>query len=238
MNQIKIPDEAVKYILFQRTAFLKFPNTFTNRWLDRIIPFSLYYKHLVKKQAKCNSINIKTGYIDDMRKEYLSFKDFLPKICTSILDVGCGVAGIDIFLNEHYRESQLVFYLLDKTRISRSVYYLFRRKGAFYNSLEVAKDMLIQNDVLEKNVHLLEATNKNEIVINGNVDLAISLLSWGFHYPIETYLNKVYDLLNKGGSLIIDIRIGTNGINALNNIFNKVEVILTETKYQRVLATK
>ena len=66
----------------------------------------------------------------------------------------------------------------------------------------------------------------------------ISLISWGFHYPVETYLDKAYDVLVEGGSMIIDVRKGTNGIAMIKNLFGEVDVILDAEKFQRVVALK
>jgi SAM-dependent methyltransferase len=206
--------------------------------LSRICPFSIY-NEAVAIQAKIGRSRIKALYEDDMRKEYLSIKDYLPKTCSSILDIGCGVAGIDVFLSEHYKDKQPIFYLLDKTSIENPIFYDFKPKGAFYNSLDAAKAMLIRNGTPERCVHLAEATDNNDIDIDCKVDLVISLISWGFHYPVETYLDKVYDILIEGGSVIIDVRRETNGIHILNNVFGKVEVIFDgDKKIQRVLASK
>lgn len=236
MLQMTVPDEAVKYILFQRGHCLRFPGTFTYRVLDRILPFSIY-NLVVEIEGKIYHSSIKAGYRDKMSKEYLSIKDSLPKTCSSILDIGCGVAGIDVLLNKHY-EGKPTFYLLDKTKIEKSVFYGFKPRGAFYNSLDIAKEMLIQNGISERCVRCVEATDANKIDIHCKVDLVISLISWGFHYPIEIYLDKVYDKLVEGGFLIIDVRKGTNGIELLNNKFSRVDVIYNGRTGQRVLVSK
>jgi len=237
MNQIVVPDEAVKYILFQRTAYQRLTNTWANRVFKRFSPFSIY-NQIVKVDAKFNPSRIKSLYSDDMQQEYLSIKDFLPDNCSSILDIGCGVSGIDVFISKHYKDQKQVFYLLDKTYTENSVFYEFKQKGAFYNSLEVARELLLRNGMSERNISLLVATDNNEISIDGNVDLVISLISWGYHYPVETYLDRVYNLLNKDGRMIIDVRKNTNGIDLLKHAFGKLDVIFNGDKYQRVLASK
>lgn len=237
MPQMAVPNDALKYILYQRTDYLCFPNTFTYRVVNKILPFSIY-KRVVAIEAKIAPKRIKTLYERDMTKEYLSIKDYLPETCDSILDIGCGIGGIDVFLSKHYGDKQPIFYLLDKTRIENDIFYGFEPKGEFYNSLDLAKTMLMSNGIAEKYIHLVEATDKNEIHISDKVDLVISLISWGFHYPVETYLNKAHDVLIEGGSMIIDVRKGTNGIELLNNLFRKVDVILEEKKFHRVLALK
>jgi SAM-dependent methyltransferase len=237
VNQMTVPNEAIKYILFQRTAYQHFPNTFTYRVLKRILPFSIY-NQAVEREARVDSSRIKALYEDDMRREYQSIKEFLPKTCNSILDIGCGVAGIDVFLSKHFKDIHPTFYLLDKTSIEKVVFYDFKHKASFYNSLDVAKEMLIRNGIPKECVHLIEATDNNDINIGSKVELVISLISWGFHYPVETYLDKVHDLLIKGGSLIIDVRKGTADIDILRNVFSKVDVIFDERKFQRVFASK
>ncbi len=233
-----IPSESIRYILFQRTAYLQFPNTFIYRLLDRALPFSIYNRFVENEAKKTDRSRISALYENDMKKEYLSIKDSLPKTCSSVLDIGCGVAGIDVFLNRHYQDQPSVFYLLDKTSVEKSVFYNFSSTGAFYNSLDIAKKVLLLNGIPEKSVHLLEANDDHNIEMDGSVDLVISLISWGFHYPVETYLDKVYTLLNNDGSMIIDVRKGTNGIHLIENIFNRVSIIYDAEKHQRVLAIK
>ena len=237
MSQLAVPNETLKYILFQRTEYLCFPNSFTYRVVNKILPFSIY-KRVVAIEAKIAPNRIKTLYERDMTKEYLSIKDYLPEPCASILDIGCGIGGIDVFISKHYGDKHSILYLLDKTSIEDDIDYGFETKREFYNSLDLAKTMLMSNGIAEKYIYLIEATDQNEIPISDKVDLVISLISWGFHYPVETYLDKAYDVLVEGGSMIIDVRIGTNGIDLLNNIFRKVDVILEEKKFHRVLALK
>jgi len=90
--EMKVPDRAVKYILFQRTSYLRFPNTLVYRVWKWFFPFSIY-NQLVAIEARIDTVRIKTLYEDEMRNEYLSITNFLPKTCCSILDIGCGVAG-------------------------------------------------------------------------------------------------------------------------------------------------
>jgi SAM-dependent methyltransferase len=158
--------------------------------------------------------------------------------CSNILDVGCGVAGLDYFLYCHYNNDKLQLDLLDKTHINRNVYYGYKSRGAFYNSLDLAKELLISSGIPPNNIHLHEATMFNDINVSCKFDLVVSLLSWGFHYPVETYLDRVYDLLRGDGVLIMDIRKGSNGIHVLQRKFNKINIIFEQTKFYRVCTNK
>ena len=234
---MQISNEAVIYIMFQRTSYSRLTNSFIYRVFNKIFPFS-FYNNLVKYEANTNPSRIKALYENDMRREYLLIVKYLPKSCSTILDIGCGLAGIDIFFHRHYQDKSPVFYLLDKTYTEGNVYYGFKSKGAFYNSLKMAQTMLINNGLPLQNIHTLEANENNEINIDGKIDLIISLISWGFHYPVSIYLNRVYNILNNGGSIILDIRKGTDGIEILKNKFTKIEIIMEKSSYQRVLVSK
>jgi SAM-dependent methyltransferase len=237
MNQLVVPEGAIKYILFQRTAYLRILNSSFYGWLNSHLPF--IYKQIVSLEAKVDSSRIKALYEDDMRKEYLSIRESLPKTCHKILDIGCGMAGIDVFLNNHYIDAhQPEFYLLDKTEIAKNIFYHFKPQGAFYNSLEISRKMLTDNGIPEENIYLLEADATNAINIDFNIDLIISLISWGYHYPVETYLDRVYKLLSQDGRLIIDVRKGTDGVDKLKNKFSELNIILDSRKFQRVWAIK
>ena len=172
-----------------------------------------------------------------MRNEYSCIKRYLPERCDAILDIGCGVAGIDAFLNLHYA-SEINFYLLDKSIIQKDIYYQYNEYAAFYNSLDIAKTMLATNGVQTENIHLTEATELNDINIDRFVDLIISLLSWGFHDPISAYINQAYEKLNPGGSLILDMQRGNNAKTELQSKFDRIEIIEENKSPRRILAIK
>lgn len=237
MHNVTIPDPAVAYILFQRTGYLTFTRHPLYRTFKKIVPFSLY-NQLVHKEARKRSGTIKSLYTADMEKEYLSIQNALPPSLDSILDIGCGVAGVDVFLARHYASQCPEFYLLDKTHIENRVFYGFKPAGSFYNSLQVAKDLLAANQIDPSRVHTIEATPQNEIPVDTNVDLIISLISWGYHYPVQTYLENAYNLLAEKGTLIIDVRKNTPGLEQLKNKFKNLEIIIDHKKYVRVLAQK
>ena len=239
VDAYQISDLAAKYILFQRTEYMTFTRSLPFRVMRKLIPL-FNYNRMVEWEAKINSKKIIDRYLTDMEREYLSIKDFLPNNCSRLLDIGCGIAGIDIFLNQHYLNlnRDVDFFLLDKSDIEKNVYYMYEEKGAFYNSLDLAKETLVNNGIKKTSVHLIEATEKNEIKINKDIDLVLSLISWGYHYPVKTYLEKVYDLLSEGGVLILDIRKNTDGIDWLSQKFSNYRTVLERSKYLRVCAIK
>ena len=129
--------------------------------------------------------------------------------------------------------------LLDKTKIDSSIVYNYRENGSFYNSLPLAKFFLVQYGVPAVNITCEECKPDNIIPYSNKFDIVISLLSWGFHYPLNIYLDQVGKLLNNNGILIIDIREGSDGIRQITNHFNSNPILLRQTKtYQRIAIIK
>jgi len=235
---LNIPDEAIKYILFQRTSYLKFPHNWFYRKLKKICPICLY-NTFVNTEAYFRRDAIKRLYCEDMSVEYETIKDHLPQTCKNILDIGCGMAGIDIFLFQHYQsDTNIDYFLFDKTEINPKVFYGYKEKSAFYNSLILAKSFLRLNGIHESKIHLIEVPSNNKISIDCSFDLVISLISWGFHYPLSQYLDNVYELLNENGTLILDLRKKNEDLAILKNRFSSVKQIAEGQKYYRLLATK
>lgn len=135
-------------------------------------------------------------------------------------------------------EGKADIFLLDKTQVDGKVYYKFERRGSFYSSLQVARTLLIANHVPTDRIHTEEATENGQIQAEPDLDLVISLISWGFHYPVETYLERVYALLRPGGRLILDVRKDTNGEERIRQRFSQVERIQETKRSYRLLAIK
>lgn len=233
MHQIQIPNPAVQYILFQRTNYLKVAEA---RLLSRVRPYlpRSFYKRTVLLEALFRGQRIKQLYSDDMYREYEILRPHLPASCAHVLDIGCGVAGIDVLLSRHYAALAPIFALLDKTAVSDNVYYGFETRGAFYNSLAIAKDLLALNGVPEERVTLLEARDDGTIPVKQPVDLAISMISWGYHYPVVTYLEEVKKALSPEGVLILDVRRESAEISLLQSAFRHCDAIYSDAKRLRL----
>jgi len=230
---MEIPSEAIKYILFQRTAYQLIWNQKLVKMFHRIIPRKIYH-WLVGIEALLRRKAVKRHYTLDIEGEYKTIEKYLPQRCDNLLDIGCGVAGIDVCIYNHYVRKPNI-HLLDKTELESAVYYSFNNKGAFYNSLEIAAKVLKDNGVDQNGITLIEASEKNDIEVSKEMDLIISLISWGYHYPVNTYIEQVCGVLKADGVVIIDIRKYSRGIEELKNHFSTVKEIYETPKYTRVL---
>jgi SAM-dependent methyltransferase len=236
MKTITLPKKALPYVLYQRTEYLKSNLLFAGlTYIGLVKPL---YTWTVSMKSKLFAKQIAKSFEADMHSEYTRIAGDLPANARAILDIGCGVAGIDVLLSEHYR-NQTDIYLLDKTAIDSRVYYGFEGRGSVYNSLALSQEILELNDVPKERIHTMEATDDNTLpAVSGGFDLVISLISWGFHYPVKTYIQQVYDALRPGGVLIFDIRSGTNGEDDVDFVFGSHSVVYESGKVLRIKAVK
>jgi SAM-dependent methyltransferase len=236
MPALILPDEALPYVLYQRTEYLS--DRLIHRILNKVRSRFPTLQHLTTRfEASFYKDVITRSFSADMEKEAESLRPHLPSPCQKMLDIGCGVAGVDAFLSQQL-EGRADIFLLDKTQVDDKVYYKFERRGSFYSSLQVARDLLIANHVSSDHIHLEEATEDGRIQAEQDLDLVISLISWGFHYPVETYLERVYTLLRTGGRLILDVRKDTDGEERIRRRFSQVERIQETKRSYRLLAIK
>lgn len=235
MNHFKIPKDAYPLILYQRTQYMKsqgFPR------LYRRLVKTLSFEKLVSLESLFFKKHIAGCYFEDMQREIETLKPHLPATPGAILDIGCGMAGIDVFLSAHYQH-RCNIYLLDKSHVEDEVFYHFESRGAFYNSLALAGEFLRDNGVPAENIFSQEATDDSQILFDQvQFSLVLSLISWGYHYPVSTYLNQVHSRLAADGRLILDVRKGNDQKLEIERLFGNATVILEDAKSERILAIK
>jgi len=180
--------------------------------------------HFIKLQrSNYDKKNIIKKFNEDLAKEFNSIIDFLPDKCESVLDIGCGLAGISVQLHHYYDNPEL--YLVDKNQTSDKVKYGFSEEESFYNSFDVLQEIMIFNNV--ENYKFVDPENDFSNI--KNIDVIISLLACGFHFPLYYYLGRIFQSISKNGIFICDIRKGKEDqIKLLNLYFRKVEEIKTD----------
>ena len=177
-------------------------------------------------------------YTQDIQRDYEGIQKYLPQKAGAILDIGCGVGGIDIFLYQHYIDLCPSMVLLDKTQVSQPLFYGFQNLPSFYNSLTLAKDFLIQNGVPPQKIYTEEARHDEPTLFKNKFDLILSIRSWGFHYPVGTYLDGVDRALAEDGVLILDIRNETGGEDEIQKRFGAIQTIHYSKNFFRIVARK
>lgn len=169
---------------------------------------------------------IRAEYGREIEATFATFRDYLPETADNILDIGSGMAGIDVMLGRHYPEATL--HLLDKSGVSPRINAGFNERAedfAHYNDFDAARELLaangIANPVVCHDMH-------RDPFPDQMFDVVVSLLSWGFHYPIGTYAPRC------SGVMVVDVRKGTDGEDALRE-YGRVTIVHEARKYRRVV---
>jgi len=194
-----------------------------------IITDSMHKYIELQRTGYGKNADIAKCYEGDICRTYESIKAYLPNDCSRVLDIGCGLGGIDLMVYGHYN-GNVELNLFDYSKIDDKIHYGYQNIGSIYNSLELSKEFLVMNGVDEHKIRIHNAENEFPI---GRFDVILSILSCGFHYPVSTYLSKVKDSLN--GVAIFDIRKYSKQEDELRKNFNHVEVIAEYTKCHRTL---
>jgi len=181
--------------------------------------------------ARANRDTVLTEALEVARRECEFFVKATdnPKP-TRIADIGCGYAFADLFLYHRYK-SDIVLIDIEE---SKDRHFGFAESGAGYASLEKAVLFLTSNGVPEDKITTINP-NKQNVTDIGMVDLAISLASCGFHYPVATYESFFGKQISKGGAIVLDIRKGSGGVVDMK-FFGEVDVLARHPKYSTVLA--
>ncbi len=147
-----------------------------------------------------------------------------------VVDIGCGYAFADLLL---YRRYNCDIALID-IETSEDRHFHFAEKGAGYTSLQRARKFLEANGVPSDKITTLNPNTEDPVTL-GEFDLAISLASCGFHYPVNTYETLFRDQMRPGGGIVLDIRKKSGGIKGMKE-FGIVEILEKKRKYSTVIA--
>lgn len=116
-----------------------------------------------------------------------------------LADIGCGYAFIDLMIHRLYG-TKLVLIDIEKTD---DIYFKYEEKGAGYSNLGTARAFLEANGVPSKSIQTINP-EEGDLQRASKVDMAMSLLSCGFHYPVATYADFFHSHVGK--ALLLDIR--------------------------------
>lgn len=141
-------------------------------------------------------------YFETLESDFACIEPFLPERCDTLLDVGGGMSGISILLNEHYG-GNLVVALLDGIDDSPQM----TRHAETFSNYQIARRFLQLNGV-ENTMSI----HPSQPIAPNFFDLVISLKSWCFHYEPQRYLDFVKGCTIAGRTrIILDVRGGLKG---------------------------
>lgn len=163
------------------------------------------------------------AYAEDIQGIFNNIEPCLPTACHSILDVGGGMAGINILLARHYG-SPLVAVLDGESDPPQ-----MHRHAWTFNDLGVTGRFLAANGV--DNFLPIPA---NKLPDPRPFNLITSYGSWCFHYAPGVYLDWVKACCLPTTTLILDVRtIHPDWLETLENTFHRVGFIDHGNKHDR-----
>lgn len=147
-----------------------------------------------------------------------------------VMDIGCGHAIMQALF---HRDNVCRITLIDIESNDR-VHHDFHDQGAGYASLDKARAFLVSNAVPSNSITTFNP-QVSQLPQARDVNLVMSLLSCGFHYPLATYLDYAKKVLVPNGRFLFDLRKGSGQDEILDQFANWS--VLAETRtYRRVLA--
>ena len=218
-----------KLLLLQRNELLSKKQNWLRKRFGRLIFTNIFVNYF-----QIQDIEKRTEEL--FRREIESIKDYLPKNAKNIMDIGCGLGIINIYLNQIYN-NQPNFFLLDKNRIDKEIKYGFSSEYESYNDLNQTKNLLLNNNI--NSLHTIDV--EKDIKIENKIDLVISLKSMGYHYPIDQYLKLFRTCCNDNTCFIFDVSEGYYNASLLKKYFDVVDIIYEEKSIhslKRLFCTK
>ena len=215
---IKLNSKSKKLLLLQRNELLTQKQILIRKRFGRFLFTNFFINYFQNKKIEKVTEEL---FLNELE----TFKAFLPASAENIMDIGCGLGIINIYLNKFF-EKKSNFFLLDKSRIDKKINYGFSSNYESYNDLNETKNILLENDVDSGCIYLFDVEKKFQI--NKKIDLVISLKSMGYHYPINTYIELFRNCCTKDTVFIYDIGDNQYDENYLETIFDNVKIIYEE----------
>ena len=169
---------------------------------------------ILLQRTNIHSADCLTDYLKAMENEYNQLKPFLPTSIKNVLDIGCGMGGIDTFL---YRDYKPRITFLDRDGIDKKIVYGYHGTSSKYNLLSETKKFVEAQGVRGASYINID----QEPFPEQEFDLAVSFLAMGYHFPFDTHKPNAK-------SLIADIRDG-------QPILKTWEIIYRGENYRRIL---
>ncbi len=143
-----------------------------------------------------------------------------------ILDIGSGSSIVDMVLYQYY-DSKASIFLLDGSSLKEGMGghpSLHHQDFEPFNKWDPVADAILTNKYNASDFKVLSI--KQEWPEHMKCDLIFSNCSWGLHYPIETYWEKVKAALKPGGYLVIRPFVNLNNpLELINSEFGNPLVI-------------
>lgn len=157
--------------------------------------------------------------------DYLSIRDHVPEVADDILDIGCGFGGLSALLHLHYAPNRTPrFYLVEQAEIPGAEFSRPTSDAPALDPLRCARELLSANGVADDHIHTVASHDADSLSESG-YDLIVSVRSWCYLYPIDTYIDLVHTALRPGGRLLVDVNKKLGGLAALQEHLPSAQLV-------------
>ncbi len=173
-----------------------------------ILPISSL-PYLKAQHTELPEDSLEASYNKWIQQYIKNISPYLPKKINSITDVGAGIGGVAAALHKKYNcfvniiEKDI--WEKDKPIIA---YHNHHKQFGGYNSFATTKELW---EINKADMNKLKLINTDDILTDKvnfpKSDVVISTLSWGFHYPVDTYFEKAK---TTNALIILDCRKGVD----------------------------
>ncbi len=119
----------------------------------------------------------------------------------SVADIGCGYGMFDLLMHRAF-QSRLALIDLEQ---NAHRHFGFNDEGAAYSNLSTAAEFLTRNGVDQQAIRKLNPAT-DDLMSLDPVDIAVSFLACGFHFPVDAYLAFFESRVKPGGHIFLDLR--------------------------------
>ena len=179
------------------------------------------FKKIIMMQVTTTPKGGLSFYTKLSESEYQVLKDYLNPYPKQILELGCGLGRMSIFLNKKH-PSNSKYFLADASIITpttKNGRYGWD-PGTWYNDLELTKEFCENNGLVNFEVIDLAVPSLTSL---RDIDFVFSVMSVGFHYPIEQYLDELKLIMKPDSLLIFGVRKGVYDNSSILDQFKSFE---------------
>lgn len=164
---------------------------------------------------------------DYLKLTRLEFETAQPHIGNPkrVLDLGCGLGRSSVYMNYRLGDPSIHYVLADSTQVPASMTAVrtgWNPGAVFYNDMCRTAAFARAHGLTNFSTIDIRESPVSELA---PVDLVMSFLSVGFHYPIEDALPDLIRILNPGGVMIFGVRHGIYSNASFRGAFKYVTLI-------------
>ena len=164
------------------------------------------------------TVKSEDAYLKMSISEYELFKNFVgsPK---KILELGCGLGRMSVFLNSKLQDPSIHFILADTTRIvNNRPRFGWDHGEDFYNDLSLTKEFAENHGLF--NFDIFDVKKQNIKVLK-DIDFIISFLAIGFHSQIEYYIDDLMQISTDNCVMVFGVRKNKYSEDSFKEYFNE-----------------